>query len=116
MRLLKREYLTMRPDLGEHLYRNKKFLDLLAGKTFHFNCPMQVCKAAEGVEVTFIAPIVFIDSNKMFCITLRFPHSDFERVTESAKKLYLPVKFGELCKKYKNEYECYRPINAILSN
>jgi hypothetical protein len=39
----------MRPDLGEHLYRNKKFLDLLAGKTLNFCCPMQVCKAAEGL-------------------------------------------------------------------
>ena len=105
----------MRPDLGEHLYRNKKVLDLLAGKTFSFCCPMQVCKAAEGVEVTLIAPFT-TKSTEIFCITLRFPHSDFERVTESAKKLYLPVKFGELCKKYKNAHECYRPINAILSN
>ena len=105
----------MRPDLGEYLYRNKKVLDLLVGKTFHFNCPMQVCKAAEGVEVTLIAPFT-TKSTEIFCITLRFPHSDFERVTESAKKLYLPVKFGELCKKYKNSHECYRPINAILSN
>ncbi len=106
----------MRPDLGEYLYRNKKVLDLLVGKTFHFNCPMQVCKAAEGVEVTLIAPIIFIDSNKKFCITLRFPHSDFEKVTKSAEKGYLPFKLGSLCKKYKNAYECYRPINAILSN
>ena len=106
----------MRPDLGEHLYRNKKFLDLLAGKTFHFNCPMQVCRADEGVEVTLIAPIIFIDSNKKFCITLRFPHSDFEKVTKSAQNGFLSVKFGELCEQYKNAYECYRPINAILSN
>ena len=35
----------MRPDLGEYLYRNKKVLDLLAGKTFNFYCPMQVCRA-----------------------------------------------------------------------
>ena len=106
----------MRPDLGEYLYRNKKVLDLLVGKTFHFNCPMQVNKAPEGVEVTFIAPIVTTKSTEIFCITLRFPHSDFERVTESAKKLYLPVKFGELCKKYKNAHECYRPINAVLAD
>ena len=107
----------MRPDLGVYLYRNKKVLDLLAGNTFNFCCPMQVCRADEGVEVTLIAPpIIFIDSNKEFCITLRFPHSDFEKVTKSAQNGFLSVKFGELCKQYKNEYECYRPINAILSN
>ena len=105
----------MRPDLGEYLYRNKKVLDLLAGKSFNFWCPMQVCRADEGVEVTLIAPIIFIDFNKKFCITLRFPHSDFEKVTKSAEKGWLPVKFGELCEQYKNEYECYRPINADLA-
>ena len=105
----------MRPDLGEYLYRNKKVLDLLAGKTFNFCCPMLVCRADEGVEVTLIAPIIFIDFNKKFCITLRFPHSDFEKVTKSAEKGWLPVKFGELCEQYKNEYECYRPINADLT-
>ena len=105
----------MRPDLGEYLYRNKKVLDLLAGKTFNFWCPMQVCRADEGVEVTLIAPIIFIDSNKKFCITLRFPHSDFEKVTKSAQNGCLSVKFGELCEQYKNEYECYRPINADLT-
>ena len=106
----------MRPDLGEHLYRNKKVLDLLAGKTFHFSCQTQVNKALEGVEVTFIAPIVFIDSNKMFCITLRFPHSDFEKITKSAEKRCLSVKFGELCKQYKNAHEFYRTINAVLAD
>ena len=106
----------MRPDLGEYLYRNKKVLDLLTGKTLNFCCPMQVCKAAEGVEVTLIAPIIFIDSNKMFCITLRFPNSDFEKVTKSAETGCLSVKFGELCKQYKNSYECYRPINAALAD
>ena len=106
----------MRPDLGVYLYRNKKVLDLLAVNTFNFCCPMQVCRADEGVEVTLIAPIIFIDSNKKFCITLRFPHSDFEKVTKSAQNGFLSVKFGELCEQYKNAYECYRPINAILSN
>ena len=28
----------------------------------------------------------------MFCIALRFPHSDFEKVTKSAEKGWLPVK------------------------
>ncbi len=105
----------MRPDLGEHLYRNKKFLDLLAGKTLNFCCPMQVCKAAEGVEVTLIAPFT-TKSTEIFCITLRFPHSDYEKVTKLAEKGWLPVKFGELCKQYKNSYECYRPINAALAD
>jgi hypothetical protein len=52
----------------------------------------------------------------MFCITLRFPHSDFEKVTKSAEKGCLSVKFGELCKQYKNSHECYRPINAALTD
>ena len=37
----------VRPDLGVYLYRNKK-KDLLAGNTFNFCCPMQVCRADEG--------------------------------------------------------------------
>lgn len=106
----------MNPDLGEYLYRNKKTLDLLTEKTFHLYCPMQVCRASEGVEVTFHAPITFIDSNKTFCITLRFSHSDFERVIQSAQNGCLSVKLGSLCKKYKNAHECYRPINAALAD
>ena len=53
--------------------------------------------------------------NKKFCITLRFPHFDFEKVTKSAEKGCLSFRFGELCEQYKNEYECYRPINADLA-
>ena len=34
----------MRPDLGEYLYRNKKFLDLLAGKTFISAAPCRYVK------------------------------------------------------------------------